>query len=59
VEAELRWTEDSVSHAVKVRLADVPKAFEGRIFFIIKADGTVETQPVKNGDDKAAAKAVK
>ncbi len=58
-EAELRWTEDGVPHAVKVKLADVPKEFEGRIFFVIKADNTVEVHPVKNGDDKAAFKVVK
>ena len=34
-------------HAVKVKLDDVPKGFEGRIFFVIKADGTVEVHPVK------------
>jgi hypothetical protein len=58
-EAELQWKEDGVSHTANVMLADVPKGFEGIIYFIIKADGTVEAHPVKNGDDKAASKLVK
>lgn len=59
-EVELRWNEEGgTSHAVKVRLNDVPKGFEGRIFFVIKADGTVEVHPVKNGDDKEAFKVEK
>jgi len=58
-EAELRWTEDSVPHVVKVKLADVPKGFEGRIFFVIKADDAIEVHPVKNGDDKTAFQLVK
>jgi hypothetical protein len=59
-EVELRWNEENgTPHAVKVKLDDVPKGFEGRIFFVIKADGTVEVHPVKNGDDKEAFKVEK
>lgn len=53
-EAELRWLEDGAPHTAKVKLDDVQKGFEGRIFFAIKEDDTVEVHPVKNGDDKAA-----
>ncbi|HTS18800.1 MAG TPA: hypothetical protein VMP11_14595 [Verrucomicrobiae bacterium] len=58
-EAELRWTENSASHAVKAKLEGVPKGFEGRIFFVIKGDGNVEVHPVKKGDDKSAFELVK
>jgi hypothetical protein len=58
-EAELRWTEDSTPHAVTVNLEGVPKGFEGRIFLVMRAGGTVEVYPVKNGDDKAAFELVK
>jgi hypothetical protein len=58
-EAEVRWDENGVPHAVKVRLENVPKGFDGRIFFTIKSDGTVEVRPVKRGDDKAAFEVVK
>jgi hypothetical protein len=57
--AELRWNENGAPHAVKVKLDRVPKGFAGRIFFVIKADDTVEVHPVKNGDDKAASELVK
>lgn len=59
VEAEVRWDENGVSHAVKVRLENVPKGFDGHIFFTIKADGTVEIRPIKRGDDKASFEVVK
>jgi len=58
-EAELRWIEDGTPHTVKVKLEGVPKGFEGRIFFVIKADDTVQVHPVKNGDDKSAFELVK
>jgi hypothetical protein len=58
-EVELRWKQDGAPHTVEVKLDDVPKEFEGRIFFVIKADGTVEVHPVKNGDDKTAFQVVK
>ena len=58
-EAELRWTENGMPHSVKVKLADVPKGFDGRIFFVIKGNDIVEVHPVKNGDDKAAFKLFK
>lgn len=59
-EVELRWNDEgTATHAAKVKLDGVPKGFEGRIFFVIKADETVEVHPVKNGDDKAAFKLVK
>jgi hypothetical protein len=53
-EAELLWKQDSVSHAVKVKLDGIPRGFEGIIYFVLKADGTVEVHPIKNGDDKAS-----
>jgi hypothetical protein len=58
-EAELRWTEIGLPHAVKVKLDVVPNGFEGRIFFVIKAEDIVEVHLVKNGDDKAAFELVK
>jgi hypothetical protein len=58
-ETELQWKQDGTPHAVKVKLADVPKGFEGIIYFVAEADGSVEVHPVKNGDDKGAAKLVK
>jgi hypothetical protein len=56
---EVRWTEAGTSHAVKVNVEGVPKGFEGRVFFVIKADHTVEVHPVKKGDDKSAIDLVK
>jgi hypothetical protein len=58
-EAELRWNENDAPHAVKVKMENVPKSFDGRIFFVIKADNTVEVHPVRNGDDKTAFEIVK
>jgi hypothetical protein len=57
--AELRWREDGSQHTVKVKLEGVPNGFEGRIFFVIKANDVVEVQPAKNGDDKTAFELVK
>jgi hypothetical protein len=57
--AELRWEENGTPHAVKVKCDGVPKGFEGRIFFVIKADDTVEVHPVKKGDEKTAIELVK
>jgi hypothetical protein len=57
--AELRWIENAAPHAVEVKLESVPKGFEGIIYFVIKADGTVEVHPIKNGDDKSAMEIVK
>jgi hypothetical protein len=58
-EVEVRWKSDAVTHAVQVKLDNIPKGFEGRIFLVIKVDNTVEVHPIKNGDDKAAFKVVK
>jgi hypothetical protein len=59
-EVEVRWSEENgTPHAVKVKLDGVPKGFEGRIFFVINPDHTVEVHPIKNGNDKAAFKVVK
>jgi hypothetical protein len=59
-EVELRWREGGEPHAAKVKLEGlVPKSFEGRIFFLIKADGAVEVHPIKKGDDTGAFKLVK
>ena len=56
-QAEVRWNDkDGTPHVVKVKLDSVPNAFEGRIFFVIKPDNTVEVHPIKNGDDEAAFK---
>lgn len=58
-EVELQWKEGGTPHSAKVKLDAVPKGFEGIIYFVIKADGSVEGHPVKNGDDKASFKIVK
>jgi hypothetical protein len=58
-EAELRWTESGAPHVVKVKLEVVPRGFEGRIFFVFEADGTIEIRPVKTGDDKSAFELLK
>jgi hypothetical protein len=60
--AELRWTEeDGTLHDVKAKLDGiVPKGYAaGTIFLVIEPDNTVEVHPVKWGDDKGIAKAVK
>jgi hypothetical protein len=51
--------QEKAPHSAKVRLDTVPKGFEGRIFFVINADGSVEAHPVKNGDDESAFKLVR
>jgi hypothetical protein len=59
-EAELRWNEENgTPHAVKVKLDGVTNGFDGIIYLVIKPDNTVEAHPIKNGDDKGAAKVVK
>jgi hypothetical protein len=51
-EAEVRWNENGVPHAVKVRLAGVvPHGFvDGTIYFIIQQDGSVSVKPIEPGD---------
>jgi hypothetical protein len=58
-EAEVRWKEGGVPHAVKASLEGVPDGFEGVIYFLIRADGIVEVRPIRNGDDNGAFDAVK
>jgi hypothetical protein len=58
-EVEVQWKENGEPHGVKVKLDIAPKGFEGRIFLVIKADGTIEVHPVKTGDDQEAFKLVK
>lgn len=58
-ETELQWKQDGALHDVKVKLANVPKGFEGIIYLVAEADGSVEVHPIKNGDDKGAAKIIK
>ncbi|MBN1867985.1 hypothetical protein JW916_11915 [Candidatus Sumerlaeota bacterium] len=53
-EAEVRWTENGTSHAVKVKLEGVPKGFEGILYFVFTSDGAIEATPVKRGDDEGA-----
>ncbi len=60
-DAELRWIEDSVPHAVTVKLGGVvPKGYaRGTIFLVIKDGDIVEVKPIKWGDDEASFKLVK
>ncbi len=59
-EAEVRWNENGTVHSVKAKLQGVvQQGFEGRIFFVIKIDGTVEVHPIKTGDDAGAFKIVR
>jgi hypothetical protein len=57
-EAELQWKQGGAPHALKVKLADVPKDFEGIIYFVAEPDGRVEVHPVIKGDDKATSKII-
>lgn len=52
-ETELQWTQDGAPHSIKVKLADVPNGFDGIIYLVAKADGSVEIHPIKKGDQKA------
>jgi hypothetical protein len=56
---KLQWKQDSAPHALEMKLANVPKGFEGMIYIIVKAEDNVEVHPIKNGDDKAAFELVK
>lgn len=60
LEAEVRWKENNVDHAIKAKLEGiVPKGYsEGTIFFVIRNDDTLEIKPIKWGDDKASIKLV-
>lgn len=58
-EAELRWIEESTTNTAKVMLTNVPKGFEGRIFFTFKAEGRINVDLVKIGDDKSAFELVR
>jgi hypothetical protein len=53
--AELRWSENGVSHAVKVKLDGVvPSGFvKGTIYFVIKDDDSIEIKTVSWGNQKA------
>ena len=58
-DVEVRWKSSDMPYSAKVKLENIPKGFEGIIYLVMKADGTVEVYPIKNGDDKAAFKVVK
>jgi hypothetical protein len=51
----LRWSENGVSHAVKVKLDGVvPSGFvKGTIYFVIKDDDSIEIKTVSWGNQKA------
>ncbi len=50
--AEVRWEENGIRHSVNVKLEGVvPKGFtRGTIYFILKADGTVDAKAIKRED---------
>ena len=55
-EVEVRWKErkSGQRHSVKVkRRGIVPERFEGTVYFVFNADGTVDMKLVEDGDDKA------
>jgi hypothetical protein len=58
-DAEVRWVEAGVHHAVKVSIDKVPTGFESKIFFVIRPADKVEVYLVKNEDDKAVFELVK
>ena len=60
-EAEVRWDENSTHHAVKVKLEGVvPPGFDRfTIYFIIKADDSVDVKAIKLSDIDANANITK
>jgi hypothetical protein len=60
-EAEVRWEENSAHHAVKVKLEGVvpPGLDRFTIYFIINADGSVDTKAIKLSDIDANANVTK
>jgi hypothetical protein len=60
-EAEVQWDENSTHHAVKVKLESVvPPGFDRfTLYFIIKADGSVDVKALKLSDIEANANLTK
>jgi hypothetical protein len=60
-EAEIRWKQKDVDHAVKAKFKGlVPNNYSGgTIFFVIKDDNLVEVRPIKWGNDKESIDLVK
>jgi hypothetical protein len=60
-EAEVRWDENGKHHAVKVKLEGISPLGPDRftIYFIIKADGSVDVKAIKLSDIDANANVTK
>lgn len=58
-DVEVSWVVNGVSNKSKVKLNDVPKDFDGRIFFVINQDASVEACFVQNGDNNSVLKLMK
>ena len=60
-EAEVQWDENGVHHAVKVKLEGISPPGPDRftIYFIIKADGSVDVKAIKLSDIDANANITK
>jgi hypothetical protein len=58
-EAIVKWAENGTTYAAKVKINNIPKGFEGCIYFVFLNNGSVNATPVKNGDTEMAIKIVK